>query len=615
MDATTFLEGVYRHHGGLVDRNGEVLTLLAPPSSGLAESADVWTGAPEACPPEAELLHPGHPVLEAAMQRALQEGQVGLRHLVTGPTRRSGLDELARRTFGFRNARLQVREGHPATIPWVTFHFHVTFLWDEKREDLVSVAVDLQNGTRPPLERLARAWLDPGGLPGADRTGLERGLAMARRHLEQQLAPRLKSLQEQVTRHAGTEEERLSSYYGRLVQDLDKRLRSAAPSRVAGLQAKRSQAEAEWTARRAENLEKYRLRVRARLSCLEMIDLPRILLPATLTAGKAQRELVLSYSLLTHDFDPLACESCLGATRVVWLCDSGHLVCPTCYPSCPACGRASCHACPGGTCSTCGARRCNHCDKCACTMKRSGEHQAAGQGSAHARPGNGRSAASAVGSEGNGGAPPASAAGNEKSPSASPLALLHGRTLVGELFADLLPWFQDLAQRLEPILELVDAQKYKPAASLVDDFEWKVPEEPEKHKVLKERLQRVASCLRSSSPAEVHARLRKLHTHLPKVAPPRARPTEIQPRANQAIQAVRKRLSEMKAPPEYVEQVVQLLELKAGVIAQSSSDPAGFAAAACYLVSSNTQAQAGRWFGVSASVVSQRCRDMRLTRG
>ena len=46
MDATTFLEEVYRLHGGLVERQADRLVALAPPASGLPESAEVWAGTP-----------------------------------------------------------------------------------------------------------------------------------------------------------------------------------------------------------------------------------------------------------------------------------------------------------------------------------------------------------------------------------------------------------------------------------------------------------------------------------------------------------------------------------------------------------------------------------------
>lgn len=580
MDTTSFLEAVYVAHGGLVERDGHVLTALAPPESGLPEQAEVWAGPPESRPPGAELLHPGHPLLDAGIQRALQGGQVGLRHVVTGSSKRAGLDDLARRTFGFRNARLQLRDPLPATLPWATFHFHVTFLWDEKREDLVSIPLDLHTGARVDLARLEKAWLDPGGAPGADRRGLERGLELARRHLERELAPRRQALESQAARHAEVEESRLATYYGGLLADLAKRLRSAAPERVAGLQAKHAQAEAEWAARRAEARDKYRLRVRARLSCLELVDVPRVLLPGTLTSGKTQREVTLSYSLLTHEFDPLACDGCLGGTKVAWLCEDGHLACPGCRVECGACGRPACRACPGTDCA-CGARLCGGCGECVaeCQRKASSSERPAAPAARAAKP-----AAK----------PPARAA--------APRAVV----LVRELFADQLPRFNDLPERLEPILRLVEERKFRAAGSEFSHLEMTTKEDfPD----LRERFQRVGSCLRSADPAEAVARLEKLHTRLKPILT--APPIDCRCCYCQAVALLRRRLPELKAGPELVEQICRFLEQRRARVEASSCDPAGWAAAAAYLNSKNTQADCARWFGVSTTVVSHRARELR----
>lgn len=540
MDATTFLEEVYRLHGGLVERQADRLVALAPPASGLPESAEVWAGTPDACPEGLEILHPGHPLLEAGIQRALQGGRFGLRHLVTGASHRKGLADLARRTFGFRNARLELGEGLASVVPWATFHFHVTFLWDEKREDLVSIPLDLHTGGRVSLASLEKAWLDPGGLPGADRGGLSAGLDFARRHLRGELAPRIQAMQNQARNHLEVEEARLASYYGGLMEDLARRLGSASPQRRAGLEAKRLQAEADWAARRAEMQDKFRLRVRAELACLEVVDLPRILMPARLVAGKSVRELVLSYNLLTREFDPLACEGCLGSTHVVWLCESGHLSCAKCHSTCLGCDRPLCRVCSTEGCARCGAGRCPGCGDCSAgcdqrapavplTSRESGaSSKVDGRGSPPAAPGPASPSASASLA---GKAPPSPAAGpaGRTSPPAAvrgagralqpasgrpapgTVPLERDSDLVRELFSDLVQVYIDLEELLGPILSLVEQRRLKAAAGRLAQLEWTLQTNPQE---LVDRLHRVGSCLRSSDPSQASSRLRKLRDRL-----------------------------------------------------------------------------------------------------
>ncbi len=540
MDVTTFLEEVYGLHGGLVERQADRLVALAPPASGLPESAEVWAGTPDACPEGLEILHPGHPILEAGIQRALQGGRFGLRHLVTAASHRKGLADLARRTFGFRNARVELGEGLASVVPWATFHFHVTFLWDEKREDLVSIPVDLHTGGRVSLASLEKAWLDPGGLPGADRGGLSAGLDFARRHLRGELAPRIQAMQNQARNHLEVEEARLASYYGGLMEDLARRLGSASPQRRAGLEAKRLQAEADWAARRAEMQDKFRLRVRAELACLEVVDLPRILMPARLVAGKSVRELVLSYNLLTREFDPLACEGCLGSTHVVWLCESGHLTCARCHSACLGCDRPLCRVCSTEGCARCGAGRCPGCGDCSAgcdqravavplTSRESGASaKVDGRGSPPAAPGPASPSASASLA---GKAPPSPAAGpaGRTSPPAAvrgagralqpasgrpapgTVPLERDSDLVRELFSDLVQVYIDLEELLGPILSLVEQRRLKAAAGRLAQLEWTLQTNPQE---LVDRLHRVGSCLRSSDPSQASSRLRKLRDRL-----------------------------------------------------------------------------------------------------
>ncbi len=547
---------------------------------------------------------------------------------------RKGLADLARRTFGFRNARVDLGEGLASVVPWAIFHFHVTFLWDEKREDLVSIPVDLHTGARVSLSSLDKAWLDPGGLPGADRTGLGSGLEFARRHLQGELAPRIRAMQAQANSHLEVEEARLSSYYGGLKEDLAKRLRSASPDRRAGLEAKRLQAEADWQARRTEMQDKYRLRVRADLACLEVVDLPRVLMPARLVAGKTVRELVLSYNLLTREFDPLACQGCLVATPVVRLCETGHLGCAKCHTACTGCGRPVCRACPGEDCARCGARLCPGCGACSAGCEQ-------------------RAAAVAAASQDS--RPPAKAAGTGSRAAAASLApgtvpQARDADVVRDLFSDLVRVYINLEELLNPVVTLVEQRKLRAAGERLAQLKWELQTNPQE---LVDRLHRVGSCLRSSDPNQAASRLRKLrdrlaaegvlrqHGMLPPVprhpsgaaaAPPPVRPQPSAPygqarpstparsgsrSSRRTLEAAQRLLREVmpgyEAPEDWIERAVELLEQHADLIGQWNYSPAGWAAAATYLTTRGlTQAVVGSWFGVSAATVSQRSGDLKF---
>ncbi len=324
------------------------------------------------------------------------------------------------------------------------------------------------------------------------------------------------------------------------MEDLARRLGSASPQRRAGLEAKRLQAEADWAARRAEMQDKFRLRVRAELACLEVVDLPRILMPARLVAGKSVRELVLSYNLLTREFDPLACEGCLGSTHVVWLCESGHLSCAKCHSTCLGCDRPVCRVCQSEDCARCRAVRCPACGSCSAgcdqrapavplTSRESGaSSKVDGRGSPPAAPGPASPSASASLA---GKAPPSPAAGpaGRTSPPAAvrgagralqpasgrpapgTVPLERDSDLVRELFSDLVQVYIDLEELLGPILSLVEQRRLKAAAGRLAQLEWTLQTNPQE---LVDRLHRVGSCLRSSDPSQASSRLRKLRDRL-----------------------------------------------------------------------------------------------------
>lgn len=190
-----------------------------------------------------------------------------------------------------------------------------------------------------------------------------------------------------------------------------------------------------------------------------------------------------------------------------------------------------------------------------------------------------------------------------RAPAVAPSPVRREPDLVREIFADLLAEYRDLDDLLAPILRLVEERKLRAAGGEMASLEWRVTEE---HEELRDRLRRVGSCLRSSSPSEARARLEKLRDS---IRPKRQRVCAC--RFCQTVALVRQRLPEVKASPDFVEAVVSYLERRRGVIDSGGSSPAAWAAAAAWLHSKNTQAAVGRWFGVSGSMVSQRARELR----
>ncbi|MEW6283454.1 MAG: hypothetical protein AB1758_32895, partial [Candidatus Eremiobacterota bacterium] len=339
MGPSTFLEHWVKATGGECEREGDRQVLLAGADCGLPELAEFWAG--ESRPPLGgpEPLFLGHPYLEGALRHARQVGATALRHCPTPVRSRPGLAQEAARAFGFRNGRLELGAPVPRTVPWAIFSFCVTFVWDEKREEHVTVGVDLLTGARVDPAALERVWLEPGGLAGTCRERLLEAYQRARGYLQASVEGRLGGLQAEADRYREVELSRAERYYTGILGDLARR--SASAEKIARTEADRA-------IRRRDLEQKFTLRAAARLWAVEQVDVPRLVLPAVLRERQVQRPLELGYNVMTHSFDPLPCEGCGTSGHTFRLCSEGHLTCPGCSGCCHGCRRDHCAACGGG---------------------------------------------------------------------------------------------------------------------------------------------------------------------------------------------------------------------------------------------------------------------------
>lgn len=338
MSWQTFLKDALPQLGAEADWTDGRLELLAPPPLGNGDVQTFWTGEPQDCPSDLTPLYPGHPLLEAT-QRALEgRGQLVARHRPPSAQRKGELPALARKAFTCRNAHLEVATPVPVVQPWLFFHFRVSYQWDERRVELRTVGIDSLHGTLLEPACLEKVWLEPGALSQGDRSRLSQAYQRARLYLDSAIQPRRQALEREARRYQEAERGRLERYYGTLLQDLSRRQGGAE---------KRERVQQERELRRRDLEEKLRLKVSAELVQVELVDLPREQISASLKQRQRSRELLLTYNPVRHDFDPLACEGCQGATKNLWLCDQGHLLCPQCQGVCRDCRKVQCACCLG----------------------------------------------------------------------------------------------------------------------------------------------------------------------------------------------------------------------------------------------------------------------------
>ena len=336
MQPAEFLEKYVDFAGGASERNGPQLSILAPPHLSEVGAHEFWVADEEPPNRELSLLYLGHPFLEQVLDAARKDGVVACRHAPPPPSRRTDLLQRLSRQITFRNATITPGNPIARVTPWLLFTFGVTYIWDDKRQEIRRVGVDAFHGCSFDPAVLSRCWLEEG--PLTREIDLGSGYQAAQKLLERRIEPRVQALQRDSSRYLEVESSRLERYYEQLLQDLRKREKS-------GDKVKRTEAERD--ARRRDLEDRFRLRVQARVIQLERIDLYRDHLPLTVSRRKVTRSLQLTYNYLLKEFDPCPCDACQSRVNLVWLCEQGHILCSGCYQECIHCKSSRCAACLG----------------------------------------------------------------------------------------------------------------------------------------------------------------------------------------------------------------------------------------------------------------------------
>jgi len=363
-------------------------------------------------PPEEDgklYLTRGHPLIDRLVELVRQSPAPTQVYINNVRLDKRGLLALARRALTLSNARLVEAERQveaAALFHYVRFTFKVTLTTDEKREQLVSVTLDAQNGWRvdwaaieaeatledaPAFAHLLPAspiWIaeqDPLSLPA-----LQGLLERARCAVIEELAPVIEAVQRRAARYLELDRARLEQYYDELAHDLERRLQRAESDRRATLQEKRAAIQTERQAKLADAETRYRLRIDLELVTAEVIVQPKLALEVKIeTRGTAIRRRVV-WDPLLHRMEPLRCDVCGRPGVTLHLCSGGHLAHGECLleQQCVECKREYCRLCGEqmGACAVCGRPvclrslvRCPQCGRGTCATHRGLCHAAGGQ--------------------------------------------------------------------------------------------------------------------------------------------------------------------------------------------------------------------------------------------
>ncbi len=253
--------------------------------------------------------------------------------------------------------RCEARLGRVDVDPeeYVTFNFRVSFICDQKNEEIWSVTVDSEG--RPVedadlLARLAEAPARDGEMETSRRTlgalysaAEERARVYAEQsatRYEQETLPRL---YRELTR--------LRAFYQAQISELD--------SRVTEDDRMRDHLERELRLRTAEEIDHHRMTVSLALVNFRVVRIPRARYSLRLSSAHSRRSHTLERDLTTGVLLVPQCEACGRPLAAADLCAGAHLLCPECVHTCSHCGKAQCKACGLQSCARCEGEVCAEC--------------------------------------------------------------------------------------------------------------------------------------------------------------------------------------------------------------------------------------------------------------
>lgn len=364
---------ILEHWGAAVETDGKGVEALIPPelashlgmgehvrfrfSPHLSEASDN-SGASST---DGQLITYGSPALEKVLSLLADRGRVAAAALKGLYLKQAAPGPEIERTFQPLNARERFVSAGEAMVPYGVFNFRYTAVSDEKKEGLVSVALNFRSLAEVP--GVVHRWQGEGWREKSIKEGpfafdhpwekiYQRACRLAQGHIILALSEFHQSRERRLERDI----QRLEEYYLGMAQEIRTRLQKKG---LSGEEAKREEAKAaaaerELRAKTRDLEEKYAVRVHVSLVSLLYLELRVLMTLVSYQRRQSFRELALFWNPLLKEWEPLACEACGENTFAFSLCDERqHAACAACSRPCPACGHRFCPACHPQGCSAC----------------------------------------------------------------------------------------------------------------------------------------------------------------------------------------------------------------------------------------------------------------------
>ncbi len=296
---------------------------------------------PEAIPehPSSQLASFGTPLVDRLLADAVSRGRHLVLYTVGLNLAPQGLEDRLRRAVRLpQGFDLTLEQARPLHFPQGVFWFEVTYVSDQKEQDLLNVAIDLHQSRQVRhleqlLDRSRLADKPWSMLAEARHTGLGAAYPIARDRVIRTLSALANANHRELGKRLSRQLERIGHYYGDLRAEVEEQAKKARsrdedPARFTVRLEALTREEA---LRTSELRRKNHLKVHLRLLNLLVIQQPKLLLQTRVArAGSITGRLEWVWDPLIESIEAAHCPECRHPTFEFGITRQGRLTCPAC---------------------------------------------------------------------------------------------------------------------------------------------------------------------------------------------------------------------------------------------------------------------------------------------
>ena len=258
-----------------------------------------------------------------------------------------------------QNGVFRLKGAQPGRCSYLVVHFRMVATADTRSERLVAVTVNERTRTIPvgmeaqlPYlfnQKGSEGW-DGVRAPGSSadftvseslETASDPRLTLPATREQAQIAAReiFHDFINNLNRRLERDLTRLQQYYLTLAGEIEKRLQKKGhDSEERGRAISRLEAtKTDYFKKIQDARDKYALEIVIEPVSALRVELPVTIMEVVLQRRKESRLVSIPVNPVTRRLESLVCEKCRGPVVNFNLCDALHILCPTCFPNCPAC--------------------------------------------------------------------------------------------------------------------------------------------------------------------------------------------------------------------------------------------------------------------------------------